>query len=177
MNAPRNGLRARETTALYSTGTRAKQTATPDLRTPLQFLPGVGPRRAAQLGRKGLGTVEDALFFLPLRHEDRTRLVPFRTLQPGQVATCEGTIVGLSPPPPGRSRAPFVVMLRDASGYAQASWFNAAYLARVFTRGARLVLHGKVTRFKGAVVIQQPDYELIESGEDDLLHTGRLVPV
>src|SRR5437762_104453 len=177
MHAPRNGLRARETTALYSTGTRPKQTATPDLRTPLQFLPGVGRRRAAQLERKGLSTVEDALCFLPLRHEDRTRLVPFRALQPGQVATCEGTIVGLSPPPPGRSRAPFVVMLRDASGYEQASWFNAAYLARVFKRGARLVLHGKVTRFKGAVVMQQPDYELIESGEDDRLHTGRLVPV
>jgi len=176
MNAPRNGWRSRETTALYSTGTRSTQTATPDLRTPLQFLKGVGPRRAAQLERKGLRTVEDALFFLPLRHEDRTRLVPFRALQPGQVATCSGTIVGLSPPPPGRPRAPFVAMLRDESGYAQASWFNGAYLARVFKRGQRLVLHGRVTRFKGAIVIQQPDYELIESGEDDRLHTGRLVP-
>src|SRR2546430_7514325 len=68
-------------------------------------------------------------------------------------------------------------MLRDESGYAQASWFNGAYLARVFKRGQRLVLHGRVTRFKGAIVIQQPDYELIESGEDDPLHTGRLVPV
>ena len=177
MNAPRNGWRSRETTALYSTGTRSTQTATPDLRTPLQFLKGVGPRRAAQLERKGLRTVEDALFFLPLRHEDRTRLVPFRSLQPGQVATCSGTIVGLSPPPPGRPRAPFVAMLRDESGYAQASWFNGAYLARVFKRGQRLVLHGRVTRFKGAIVIQQPDYELIEGGEDDRLHTGRLVPV
>src|SRR5881409_3003827 len=177
MNAPRNGWRSRETTALYSTGTRSTQPATPDLRTPLQFLKGVGPRRAAQLERKGLRTVEDALFFLPLRHEDRTRLVPFRALQPGQVATCSGTIVGLSPPPPGRPRAPFVAMLRDESGYAQASWFNGAYLARVFKRGQRLVLHGRVTRFKGAIVIQQPDYELIESGEDDRLHTGRLVPV
>src|SRR5881397_1529057 len=177
MNAPRNGWRSRETTALYSTGTRSTQTATPDLRTPLQFLKGVGPRRAAQLERKGLRTVEDALFFLPLRHEDRTRLVPFRSLQPGQVATCSGTIVGLSPPPPGRSRAPLVVMLRDESGYAQASWFHGAYLARVFERGQRLVLHGKVTRFKGAVVIQQPDYEIVESGDDERLHTGRLVPV
>jgi ATP-dependent DNA helicase RecG len=150
---------------------------TADLLTPLQFLKGVGPRRAAQLERKGLRTVEDALFFLPLRHEDRTRLVPFRSLQPGQVATCSGTIVGLSPPPPGRSRAPLVVMLRDEGGYAQASWFNGAYLARVFARGQRLVLHGKVTRFKGAIVIAQPDYEIIESGEDDRLHTGRLVPV
>src|SRR5437667_204207 len=177
IHAPRNRFGSRETPALYSTGTHPKQTATADLRTPLQFLKGVGPRRAAQLERKGLRTVEDALFFLPLRHEDRTRLVPFRSLQPGQVATCSGTIVGLSPPPPGRSRAPLVVMLRDESGYAQASWFHGAYLARVFERGQRLVLHGKVTRFKGAVVIQQPDYEIVESGDDERLHTGRLVPV
>src|SRR2546430_1471932 len=47
MNAPRNGWRSRETTALYSTGPRSAQTAAPDLRTPLQFLKGVGPRRAA----------------------------------------------------------------------------------------------------------------------------------
>src|SRR2546429_288257 len=177
MHAPRNRFGSRETTALYSTGTHPKQTETPDLRTPLQFLKGVGPGRAAQLERKGFGPVEDALFFLPLRHEDRTRLVPFRSLQPGQVATCSGTIVGLSPPPPGRSRAPLVVMLRDESGYAQASWFHGAYLARVFKRGQRLVLHGRVTRFKGAVVIQQPDYEIVESGDDERLHTGRLVPV
>src|SRR5256884_9476299 len=150
MHAPRNGLRARETTALYSTGTRPKQTATPDLRTPLQFLPGVGPRRAAQLERKGLRTVEDALFFLPLRHEDRTRLVPFRSLQPGQVATCSGTIVGLSPPPPGRPRAPFVAMLRAESGYAQASWFNCPSRARAFKRGQRLRLARPVTRLHGA---------------------------
>src|SRR3989442_1182207 len=177
MNAPRNGWRSRETTALYSTGTRSTQTATPDLRTPLQFRKGVGPRAAAQLERRGLRPVEDALFSLPLRHEDRTRLVPFRSLQPVEGARCWGQIVGLQPPPPGRPRAPFVAMLRDESGYAQASWFNGAYLARVFKRGQRLVLHGRVTRFKGAIVIQQPDYELIESGEDDRLHTGRLVPV
>src|SRR5437867_9632210 len=177
MHAPWNRSASRGTPALYSTGARPKQTAAPDLRTPLRFLPGVGPRRAAQLERKGLRTAEDALFFLPLRHEDRTRLVDFRSLQPGQVATCSGTIVGLSPPPPGRSRAPLVVMLRDESGYAQASWFHGAYLARVFTRGQRLVLHGRVTRFKGAIVIQQPDYEIVESDDDERLHTGRLVPV
>ncbi|MBI2160797.1 MAG: ATP-dependent DNA helicase RecG [Candidatus Rokubacteria bacterium] len=153
------------------------QTRAPSLGTPLQYIKGVGPRRAEQLGRKGLATVEDALFSVPLRHEDRTRLTPFCSLQPGQVSTCSGTIVGVSPPPPGRSRAPFSVLLRDASGYATASWFGGGYLARVFKRGQQLVLHGKVARYKGAIVIQQPDYEIVESGEDDRLHTGRLVPV
>jgi ATP-dependent DNA helicase RecG len=155
-----------------------RQTAgPPGLATPLQFLKGVGPQRAALLAKKGLESVADALFFVPLRHEDRTRLTPFRSLVPGQAATCSGVIVGVSPPPPGRSRVPFSVMLRDDTGHATASWFGGGYLSRVFKRGQRLVLHGKVTRFRGATTLQQPDYEIVESGEDDRLHTGRLVPV
>ena len=167
-----------ETKIFYSTGAVMKQTdAAPTLATPLQFIKGVGPHRAGQLERKGLRTVEDALFFVPLRHEDRTRLTPFRALVPGQAATCAGVIVGVSPPPPGRSRVPFTVMLRDASGYATASWFGWRYLSRVLKRGQQLVLHGRVGRYKGAIVLQQPDYEIVENGEDERLHTGRLVPV
>src|SRR5882762_5617452 len=83
-----------------------KQTsAPPGLATPLQFLKGVGPRRAQQLERKGLGTVEDALFLLPLRHEDRTQLTPFGALRPGPAATCPGTSAAVFPPRP-RARAP-----------------------------------------------------------------------
>jgi len=149
----------------------------PGLRTPLQFLKGVGPERAKLLAKKELTTVEDALFFVPLRHEDRTRLTPFRALQPGQVQTCSGVIVGLSPPPPRRFRVPFTAMLRDESGYATASWFGGGYLGRVLKRGQRLVLHGKVVRYKGAINLQHPDYEIVEAGEDERLHTGRLVPV
>jgi ATP-dependent DNA helicase RecG len=154
-----------------------KQTGPPGLATPLQYLKGVGPQRAALLAKKGLTTVEDALFFIPLRHEDRTHLTPLASLQPGQIQTCSGTIAGLSPPPPGRARVPFSVMLRDGSGYATASWFGGRYLARVFERGQRLVLHGRVSRYKGAITLQHPDYEIVESGDDDRLHTGRLVPV
>ncbi len=149
----------------------------PSLTTPLQYVRGIGPQRAALLARKGLHTVEDALLFVPLRHEDRTRLTPFRALQPGQVHTCSGVIVGVSPPPPGRPRVPLSVLLRDASGYATAVWFGAPYLARVFQRGQRLVLHGKVTRYRGATVISHPDYEVVEADDDERLHTGRLVPV
>ena len=154
-----------------------QNSAPPGLRTPLQFLKGVGPERAKLLAKKELTTVEDALFFVPLRHEDRTRLTPFRALQPGQVQTCSGVIVGLSPPPPRRFRVPFTAMLRDESGYATASWFSGGYLGRVLKRGQRLVLHGKVVRYKGAINLQHPDYEIVEAGEDERLHTGRLVPV
>src|SRR5437867_5948774 len=163
---------------MYSTVAPLRQTDAPTgVQMALRFVKGVGPQRAGQLERKGLRTVGDALFFVPLRHEDRTRLTPFRALVPGQPATCSGVIVGVSPPPPGRFRVPFTVMLRDASGYVTASWFGWRYLARVLKRGQQLVLHGRVGRYKGAIVLQQPDYEIVESGEDERLHTGRLVPV
>src|SRR5438093_4358096 len=163
---------------MYSTVAPLRQTDAPTgVQMALRFVKGVGPQRAGQLERKGLRTVEDALFFVPLRHKDLTRLPPLRALVPGQPATCSGVIVGVSPPPPGRFRVPFTVMLRDASGYATASWFGWRYLARVLKRGQRLVLHGRVGRYKGALVIQQPDYEIVENDEDERLHTGRLVPV
>ena len=56
------------------------------LATPLQFLKGVGPRRAADLAHAGLITIEDLLYRFPLRYEDRSRLQPIATLKPGQTA-------------------------------------------------------------------------------------------
>ncbi|MBI1847012.1 MAG: ATP-dependent DNA helicase RecG [Candidatus Rokubacteria bacterium] len=165
-----------ETTKSYSTPAHGGQTS-PGLATPLRFLKGVGPRRAELLAKKGLETVADALLFVPLRHEDRTRLTPLRSLVPGQAQTCSAEIVGLSPPPPGRPRVPFSVMLRDASGYGTASWFKGGYLARVLKRGQRLILHGKVTRYKGTVQLQHPEFEIVEGDDDEQLHAGRLVPV
>jgi ATP-dependent DNA helicase RecG len=147
------------------------------LATPLQFVKGIGPRRAEQLARKGLETVEDALYFVPLHHDDRTKFTPLASLQPGQIATCSGVITGLGAPPPGRSRHPLSVMLRDETGFATAVFFNPRYISRVLKRGQRLVMHGRVTRFRGATVLQHPDWEIVESGDDERLHVGRLVPV
>ena len=128
------------------------------LATPLQYIKGVGPQRARQLERKGLTTVEDALFFIPIRHEDRTRLTTFRALQVGQTYTCAGTIVGVSPPPPGRRMAPLVITLRDETGMMTATIFGGRqYLARVLERGQRVLVHGKVSRYKGNLTLGVSD--------------------
>ncbi|MGH7334715.1 MAG: ATP-dependent DNA helicase RecG [Candidatus Rokuibacteriota bacterium] len=162
---------------MYSTETVARQTEAVGLHTPLRFLKGIGPRRAALLARKGLTSVEDALLFAPTRHEDRTGLTPLAALRGGETITCAGLIVGISLPPRG-SRQPLKVMLRDDSGFATAVFFGPrAYLARALKRGQRLILHGKTRRFDGHLTIQEKDWEIVEPGDDDRIHAGRLVPI
>ncbi len=166
---------------MYNTVAPVRQTGLPaplaGLSTPLQYLKGVGPQRAKLLAKKDLATVEDALFFLPIRHEDRTRLTPLRAVQVGQVATCSGIITGISPPPPGRARVPLVLLLRDDSGYGTATVFGRGWLTRVLQRGQRLVVHGRGARFKDKITLQVQDWEVVESGDDEPIHAGALVPV
>ena len=148
-------------------------------RTALGDLPGVGPQRAKTLAKLGLGTIEDALVqHLPLRHEDRSRIIPLGRVSVGEARTCAGTIAGISPPPRGRPRMPLVVMIRDVSGFLNCAWFNQPYLARVFKRGQRLIVHGRVQPYgRGPLQMLVKDYEVAEDGPDEMLHTGRLVPV
>ena len=153
--------------------------ATPGPRAPLAELPGVGPQRAKLLAKLDLVTIEDALLrHLPLRHEDRSQILPVGRVTVGEARTCVGTIAGISPPPRSRRRMPLVVTIRDVSGFLNCAWFNQAYLTRVFKRGQRLVVHGKVQPYgRGPLQMLVKDYELVEDGPDEPLHAGRLVPV
>ena len=147
--------------------------------TPLADLPGIGPQRAKFLAKLDLVTIEDALVrHLPLRHEDRSQIVPLGRVTVGEARTCAGTIAGISPPPRGRGRMPLVVTIRDASGFLNCAWFNQPYLARVLKRGQRLIVHGKVQPYgRGPLQMLVKDFEVVEDGEDEPLHAGRLVPV
>jgi ATP-dependent DNA helicase RecG len=149
------------------------------LQTPLQFLKGVGPRKAADFARAGLRTLEDLLYRFPLRYEDRSRLHPIGSLREGQTASISGEVVqcGLRP-----TRRPgfriFEALVRDASGATRISWFNSSYLQDQIRRGQRLVLYGTLERnaYSG-LQITNPDFELLEGDDADTLHIGRIVPV
>jgi ATP-dependent DNA helicase RecG len=160
----------------------ATRDAARGLQAPLQYLKGVGPQRAKLLSRLGLETIEDALFFIPGRHEDRSHLTPFSELAEGIAQSCAGTVVRVNPPPRGNRRVPLSVTFRDGAGYLTAVWFNQPYLEEKFDkvreRGQRVFLHGRIARFRnGPLQMQHPDYEVVEDDEDETLHTGRLVPI
>ena len=159
------------------------------LQTPLQFLKGVGPRRAADLARVDLVTVEDLLCRLPSRYEDRRHLTQIAALRAGQTTTIAGEVLscGLRP-----TRRPgfriFEVLLRDDSGAIRAVWLNQPFLKDVLHVHQRVVLYGSVeTRHRGGLQLTNPQYEIVQRADSDgaadealddtTIHTGRIVPV
>src|SRR4026209_1501253 len=95
------------------------------LATPLQFLKGVGPRRAADFENAGLLPVEDLLYRFPLRYEDRSRLQPIASLKPGQTASIAGRILACGV---RTTRRPgfkiFEAAVDDGTGSLRAVWLN-----------------------------------------------------
>ncbi len=149
------------------------------LATPLQFLKGVGPRRAADFERAGLRTIEDLLYRFPLRYEDRSRLQSIRTLKPGQTASVSGQILSCgirSTRRPGFQI--FEAIIDDGSGSLRVVWLNQPFLRDVFTRGQRVVLYGVVELYGSArLQLTNPQYEILDDEEGETVHTGRIVPV
>jgi ATP-dependent DNA helicase RecG len=147
------------------------------LDSPLQYLKGVGPQRARLLERLGLATVRDALNHFPRDYQDRREFVPFHKLPLGETGVVQGTVFGVAPPRRG-SRAPVQVTFRDQTGYFTALWFGRGFLAQVFKRDQRVVLYGKKALAKDRrVVLDGPDFEIVEDDELASIHMGRVVPV
>jgi ATP-dependent DNA helicase RecG len=149
------------------------------LSTPLQYLKGVGPRRAADLARAGLVTVEDLLYRFPLRYEDRSHFAAIGSLKPGHAASIAGRILscGLR-----STRRPgfkiFEAAVQDASGTIRGTWLNQPFLRDVFAAGQHVVLFGTVEmRGHGGLQLTNPQYELLDEEDADTIHIGRIVPV
>ena len=149
------------------------------LATPLQFLKGVGPRRAADLEHAGLVTVEDLLYRFPIRYEDRSRLQSIVSLKPGQTASITGRILSChlrSTRRPGFKI--FDAAVDDGTGSIFVSWLNQPFLNDVFTRGQHVVLFGAVEmRGHGGLQLTNPQYEILDDEDRETIHTGRIVPV
>jgi len=152
------------------------------LDTPLQYLKGVGPRRAADLQRVGLSTVEDLLYRFPIRYEDRGSFQTIASLRPGQPASVVGEIVTSGIRPTRRPRFKiFEMLVRDGTGALRAVFFNQPFLSDVFHPHQRVILFGKLELTPHGLQLQNPQYEILKQEEDadadETLHTGRIVPI
>jgi ATP-dependent DNA helicase RecG len=153
-----------------------------DLGAPIQFAKGVGPRRAAALEELGFRTIEDLLYHVPLRYEDRRLVVKIKDLQPGAKVTVRGevAVAGLRR---ARRMTLYEARVDDGTGRLKALWFNQPFLKDTLPRGTRVTLYGLVERDEllgRTLLMRSPQYE-VRTGSaeetDQEAAGGPIVPV
>jgi ATP-dependent DNA helicase RecG len=155
-----------------------------DLSTPLTYVKGVGPARAAMLQAKGLVTVEDLLGYVPFRYEDRSNMKTVAQLAPGEMATVIADVISTKMSGfKRRNLGMFEVRFSDSSrAILVGKWFHGGYLANVITEGMKLALFGKVEfdSYSGELTMLHPEFEVLSADDEDgeaALHVGRVVPI
>ncbi len=149
--------------------------ATDPLQAPLTTLRGVGDALAARLATLGLERIEDLLFHLPIRYEDRTRLTPIGSLQPMSTAQVEGEVLAADIIL-GRRRS-LLVKISDRTGIVALRFyhFNASQKAQ-FARGARVRAFGDLRRGASGLEFYHPEYRILRD-DAPLPLADRLTPV
>ena len=154
-----------------------KEQPVPGLDASIKRLSGVGIAHARRLERLGVLTVRDLLFLFPRRYVDYTKLKTIDHLHYGEEITVIGVVreTKTQQPKPGLTLVKSIVA--DSTGAIQATWFNQPFLVRQLRPGRQIALSGRVDEFLGRLVFTSPQWEPLDRGLKELIHTGRLVPV
>jgi ATP-dependent DNA helicase RecG len=157
-----------------------------NLQTGIQFIKGIGPRLATLLEKRDIRTVEDALYLMPLRYEDRRELIPVSRLAAGRSAVFCGRVISADLVTTKGGRRVFEALVSDDSGTIVFKWFNAnaTWMKRTWKVGREGVFSGEVNQFGYQREVHHPDVEWLPEGADlkavladDPANFGRIVPV
>lgn len=154
---------------------------------PLTDVRGVGPRLAEKFAKSGRMTVEDALYSLPLRYEDRRHIKKIAQLRPGMNEVFTGEVLAAGESVTSRSRRRiYEVAVGDASGQILLKWFHyrRAWMKERFKLGQSLIVIGELKRFGALREVHHPEIEFLPPGESlaDYMSAnpalfGRILPV
>ena len=148
---------------------------------PVQYIKGVGPRRAKLLNTLGIKTAEEALYYLPYRYEDRKNIKKISALEYGRLETVIGKVISAEVIRlPRRNMKLFELTVSDGSGLVKGKWFNQPFLKKNFEVGQEVILSGVVKRnpYWGiGFEFDNPEYEFVTDDADAFIHTARIVPI
>ncbi len=142
------------------------------LDTGLTQVHGIGPKLAEKFAAKNIHTVKDLLLFVPLRYEDRSRVMTIdqARLNPGEFATIQAKVLRTSNY--YRSRKSIQnATIADETGKMRLIWFNNPWVIKKLSQGSEWLFSGKVND-RG--MIAQATVEAVVA---DTIHSGRIIPL
>jgi ATP-dependent DNA helicase RecG len=134
------------------------------LEMPVQFLKGVGERRAQLLRKLGIETAGDLLRHVPHRYEDASTIAPIVSVAPGMDVTVMGRVISKGVIPTRKGLRIFQAVVQDASGLLEVSWPGQPFLDRTIEKGDVLLLTGPVRFYHGR---QLQPREFVNLGAED----------
>jgi ATP-dependent DNA helicase RecG len=139
----------------------------PKLETSVQYLKGVGPKLAQVFAKLGIYTVEDLLYLIPRAWEDRREIKPIVRIRPADFEVVKGEIIKIEQQQTRSRFSILKVYLSDRTATIQAIWFNQPYLTKLFRKGMRLIVSGKVeiSTYDGLLQLLARDFE-VDTGEN-----------
>jgi len=156
---------------------RTPQPESSPLDRPVGSLFGVGPERAAQLGRLEIFTIADLLAYRPRRYEDRRRFRPIAELGMEQPAITRGKIVAMGVKWfANHTKSIFEIVVDDGTARLHCRWWNLPFMEKYFSRDQEVVVFGKLAGLRPRTV-DHPETEVVEGGEESSIHLNRITPV
>jgi ATP-dependent DNA helicase RecG len=147
------------------------------LASPVQGLKGVGPKLAERLAKKGLRTVEDVLYSLPIRYEDRSRMKKIKELTPGASESASGEVLASGEVFYGRRRV-FEMAIGDGGSILKLKWFHfRPSMKKRFQNGQKVAVFGQVSVYGGQKEMIHPDVELLDESPEMESAPEGIVPV
>ncbi len=161
--------------ARKAAATPSKPAAPLTLESPLEHISGVGKSMAQSFRRLGVKTVRDLLYHFPHRYDDYSKQKRVADLQIGATETVVVSVIDVRSFGTRSGMSGLEVLVGDDSGSIKVVFFRQPWLAKQFFPGKMIVLSGKVDTFQGLRQMTGPTWE--PYSDDELIHTGRLVPV
>ena len=145
------------------------------LEMPVQFLKGVGERRADLLKRLSIQTAGDLLYHVPHRYDDASTITPIASVDVGKEVTIIGRVVSKGILPTRKGLRIFQAVLRDESGMIEAAWPGQPFLDRSIQKNDVLLINGPCRFFHGRQL--QPREWVNLGAEDPGSAAGRVLAV
>ncbi len=149
--------------------------ASAGINAPLTVLNGIGPERQAVYAKLGIETLRDLLLYFPRRYDNYSAMKPINRLEYGEECSVIGTIVEAHARRIRGGQASMLkVILSDATGQLEITFFNQPWLAEKLAPGKQIVVSGRIDQYLGRLTIIPDEWEDLDQ---ELLNTGRIVPV
>lgn len=140
----------------------------------IQYVKGIGPKKAEKLNKLGIYTIKDLLYYFPRQFEDRSIIKKIAQLEDEEKVTVKALITNIESYTPKKGMTITRIDVKDDTGFAKLTFFNKEYIKNTFRVGDSILAFGKVKKNGRSVELNSCELEYLSASPKNI---GKLVPV